>query len=60
MATGASRITALDWLMIAAYFGILLTVAWWVVRKSKDNTTDYFLAGRNLAAACGYVAAKSN
>ncbi len=44
----ASRITALDWVMIAAYFGILLCVAWWVVRKSKNNTTDYFLAGRNL------------
>ena len=34
--------------MIAGYFGILLVVAWWVVRKSKDSTTDYFLAGRNL------------
>src|SRR5438270_597923 len=43
-----SRITSLDWLMIALYFGILLCVAWWVVRRSKENTTDYFLAGRNL------------
>ncbi len=43
-----SRITALDWLTIAIYFGILLAVATWVVRKSKDSTTDYFLAGRNL------------
>ena len=48
MVTGVSRITGLDWLMIAAYFSILLVVAWWVVRKSKDSTTDYFLAGRNL------------
>lgn len=48
MTTGVSRITALDWLMIASYFGILLVVAWWVVRKGKDSTTDYFLAGRNL------------
>jgi SSS family solute:Na+ symporter len=48
MATGVSRITALDWLMIGGYFGILLVVAWWVVRKGKDSTTDYFLAGRNL------------
>ena len=48
MATGASRITGLDWLMIATYFGILSVVAWWVVRKGKDSTTDYFLAGRNL------------
>src|SRR3954463_1578000 len=44
----ASRITALDWLMIALYFGILLCVAWWVIRKSKDSAADYFLAGRNL------------
>src|SRR5437763_11451860 len=43
-----SRITALDWAMIAAYFGILLCVAWWVVRKGQKNTTEYFLAGRNL------------
>jgi SSS family solute:Na+ symporter len=45
---GQSRITALDWLMISLYFGILLCVAWWVVRKSKDSAADYFLAGRNL------------
>src|SRR5947209_10178081 len=25
-----------------------MCVAWWVVRKGKDTTTDYFLAGRNL------------
>ena len=40
-------LAALDWLMIAIYFGILLAVAWWVVRKSKDTAADYFLAGRN-------------
>ena len=34
--------------MIALYFGILLCVAWWVVRKGKDSAADYFLAGRNL------------
>src|SRR5215831_11408008 len=42
-----SHITALDWMMIALYFGILLCVAWWVVRRGKESTTDYFLAGRN-------------
>jgi SSS family solute:Na+ symporter len=47
-AIGQSRITALDWLMISLYFGILMCVAWWVVRKSKDSAADYFLAGRNL------------
>ncbi len=43
-----SHITSLDWLMIALYFGVLIAVAWWVVRKGKDSSTDYFLAGRNL------------
>lgn len=43
-----SLITSLDWFMIALYFGILAAVAWWVVRKGKDSSTDYFLAGRNL------------
>lgn len=44
-----SQITRLDWAVIAIYFGILLTVAWWVVKKGKDSAADYFLAGRNLA-----------
>jgi SSS family solute:Na+ symporter len=43
-----SHITPIDWVMIAAYFSILLCVAWWVVRKNKDTAADYFLAGRNL------------
>jgi solute:Na+ symporter, SSS family len=46
---GGSVLTGVDWLAIAFYFGILLCVAWWVVKKSKDNATDYFLAGRNLS-----------
>ncbi len=45
---GRSHITPIDWLMIALYFGVLLCVAWWVVRKGKDTADDYFLAGRNL------------
>src|SRR5580700_6826995 len=43
-----SRITALDWLMIALYFGVLACVVAWVVRRAKDSAADYFLAGRNL------------
>ena len=30
------------------YFGILLAVATWVIRRRKDTAADYFLAGRNL------------
>jgi SSS family solute:Na+ symporter len=43
-----SHLTGIDWLVIGLYFSILLCVAWWVVRKSKDSAADYFLAGRNL------------
>ncbi len=43
-----SNLTEIDWVVIGIYFGILLCVAWWVVRKGKDSATDYFLAGRNL------------
>ena len=46
--TPTSHITPIDWLVIAIYFGILLSVAWWVVRRGKDTAADYFLAGRNL------------
>ena len=38
----------LDWVIIALYFALLLGVAWWVARKNRDTTDDYFLAGRNL------------
>ena len=47
-AASGSTLTGLDWLMIAAYFSILLAVAWWVIRRRKDTAADYFLAGRNL------------
>ncbi len=41
--------TGLDWVAIVIYFCVLLGVAWWVVRKGKDEAADYFLAGRNLS-----------
>src|SRR5919198_1619320 len=41
--------TAIDWLIIAAYFGLVLGVAAWVVvRRRKDTAEDYFLASRHL------------
>jgi len=39
---------SLDWLVVAGYFVVLLTLAWWVIRQNKETTDDYFLAGRNL------------
>jgi solute:Na+ symporter, SSS family len=41
-------VAPLDWLIIAAYFGSLLSLAWWVIKKSKETADDYFLAGHNL------------
>ena len=40
--------TTLDWLIIFAYFGLLLGLTWWSILKNKETTDDYFLAGRNL------------
>lgn len=39
--------TSIDWIILAAYFVLLATIAW---RSSRHTatTTDYFLAGRNL------------
>jgi len=39
---------ALDWLVIAAYFAVILGLAWWVMRQRKDTSADYFLADRHL------------
>ncbi len=39
---------ALDWSIIAGYFGLVFAVALWVIRRRKDTADDYFLAGRNL------------
>lgn len=48
LAVVSTHMSSLDWLAIGLYFSLLLGVAWWVVRKSKETTSDYFLAGRNL------------
>jgi solute:Na+ symporter, SSS family len=38
----------LDWGIIAGYFILLLGITWWVILKSKNTSTDYFLAGHSL------------
>lgn len=43
--------TSLDWIIIAAYFGLLLGITTWALRKSRDTAADYFLAGRGLGWA---------
>lgn len=42
------RLDALDWISITIYFLVLLGIAVWVIRKKKESTEDYFLAGRNI------------
>jgi SSS family solute:Na+ symporter len=43
-----STLHALDWVVIAGYFCVILGLAWWVIKQRQDNPTDYFLAGRHL------------
>ncbi len=43
-----SGLATLDWVVVGGYFALLLGVAWWVIRQSKETADDYFLAGRNL------------
>lgn len=41
--------TAIDWLIILAYLGMVLGIAAWVFfRRRKDTAEDYFLASRHL------------
>jgi SSS family solute:Na+ symporter len=39
---------ALDWIVVAAYFALVLGLAWWVILQNKNTAADYFLAGRHL------------
>jgi len=39
---------AWDWIAIAAYFGVMLVIVWWVVLQKQQTSTDYFLAGRHM------------
>ncbi|MFC4219372.1 sodium:solute symporter [Flagellimonas marina] len=39
---------SIDWITISIYFVVLLGIAVWVIGKKKENTEDYFLAGRNV------------
>jgi SSS family solute:Na+ symporter len=43
-----STLHVIDWIVIIGYFGIILGLAWWVIKQKSKNPEDYFLAGRNL------------
>ncbi len=39
---------AIDWLFVILYLLVIGGVSIWSIRKSKETTSDYFLANRNL------------
>ena len=43
---------ALDWVVLSAFFGLLIAIVVWVLKQKEENTQDYFLAGRDA----GWVA----
>lgn len=43
-----SVLHTIDWLIVTAYFAIVLGIAWWVIKRQKDTSDEYFLAGRDL------------
>lgn len=38
----------IDWLFVVLYLLVIAGVSIWSIRKSKETTSDYFLANRNL------------
>lgn len=38
----------LDWISIGIYFTVLAGIVFWVIKSKKNNTEDYFLAGKNV------------
>src|SRR5207247_582546 len=42
------RMSFVDWLIVAAYFGGIAALTAWVVKRHRDTADDYFLASRNL------------
>ena len=37
----------LDWIILILFFGCLVGIVLWVVKRKKDDTSDYFLSGRS-------------
>jgi SSS family solute:Na+ symporter len=37
----------LDWIIVVLFFGCLVGIVLWVVKRKKDDTSDYFLSGRS-------------
>lgn len=43
-----STLSSIDWLIVLAYFMVIMGIAWWVIKQRQETPTDYFLAGRHL------------
>ena len=41
-------LSTIDWVVITAYFALILGVAWRVISQKNNTSDEYFLAGRNL------------
>lgn len=37
-----------DWVVLAAYLGMLVATGWWFSRREAKSTHEYFLAGRRM------------
>jgi SSS family solute:Na+ symporter len=46
--TTTARLVTIDYVVLALYFLIIFAIGWYFSRKER-NTTDYFLAGRDVA-----------
>ena len=40
--------TAIDWVVVAAYFAVVLGISFWSFKQKQKNTEDYFLASRHI------------
>jgi SSS family solute:Na+ symporter len=38
----------IDWVIVAAYFAVILGISWWSFRQKQRSTEDYFLASRHV------------
>src|SRR5687768_695980 len=43
-----TNLDLIDFLVIAAYFIVVLGIAWWASLREKNVSSDYFLAGRSV------------
>ncbi|MBS1809085.1 MAG: sodium:solute symporter [Acidobacteria bacterium] len=46
--TGTARLVTIDYVVLALYFIIIFAIGWYFSRKERTST-DYFLAGRDVA-----------